>query len=96
MGATDLSQWRSWRWECRDSARGHDRYYVIHLQQDLWGDRELYQAWGGLGTRLGQDRGVPLGGPGDALPLVKRCHRRRLSHGYRLVSGNVEGRVHGT
>jgi hypothetical protein len=73
-----MSARRCWRWERRDSRR--QRYYVVHLRQDLWG---------GLGSRLGGQRVTPLANLGDALPLVSACHRRRLAHGYRLVCGDL-------
>jgi hypothetical protein len=84
----DAFQWQAWRWECKDSKRR--RYYVVHLRQDLWGGWELHKMWGGLGTRLGGGRIVPLTAAHEAASLLTQCHRRRLSHGYRLVDGELD------
>jgi hypothetical protein len=93
MQRLDVLQWQSWYWECRDADR--DRYYVIHVQQYLWGNWEMYKVWGGRGTRRAENRVVVLERPDEALPQVRRCHRRRLSHGYRLVLGHLGGQQPG-
>jgi predicted DNA-binding WGR domain protein len=86
----EIALWQVWRWECRDPERDRYRYYMVHLRQDLWGRWELHRAWGGIRTRRGGEQVTPLGAREEGLPLVRQVHRRRLSRGYQLISGEVD------
>jgi hypothetical protein len=86
----EIALWQVWRWECRDAERDRYRYYVVHLCQDLWGRWELHCTWGGIGTRRRGEQVIPLGARQEGLPRVRQVHRRRLSRGYRLISGELD------
>lgn len=75
------------RWE-KSTARGI-RYYEVDLHQDLWGEWLLTQAWGRLGTRLGQVRAVSCSSQAEGLALVMTILKRRRQHRYVMVAGNV-------
>ena len=73
------------RWE-KHTARGI-RYYEVDLHQDLWGEWLLTQAWGRLGTRLGQVRAVPCGSQAEGLARVAAILKRRRQRCYVMVVG---------
>jgi predicted DNA-binding WGR domain protein len=61
------------------------RYYVASVQQDLFGEWELYCCWGGIGTRRGNSRSVPADSYGDAQAKLARLSIRRLKRHYTQV-----------
>ena len=68
--------WFYCRWE-----RG-SRYYEARIQQDLWGEWLLVQAWGRQGTALGQQRNIPCENYPATLARFQRLQRQRLRRGY--------------
>jgi hypothetical protein len=62
-----------------------ERYYVLHVQTNLFGEWELLKAWGGRGSRLGQHRAVLADDRTDALRLLAEEACRREKRGYRRV-----------
>lgn len=59
------------------------RYYTLRIQQNLFGQWELLKVWGGLRSRHGRHQVLPVQTCDEALELLKRESRRRLSRGYR-------------
>lgn len=61
------------------------RYYVVVVQQNLFGDWELVQVWGGRRNALGRVRCVPVSSYLDGLAALERVGRVRARRSYRLV-----------
>jgi hypothetical protein len=62
------------RWE------SNNRYFEVRIQTDLFGQRILTVANGGIGNRLGNIRVVAVDGDIDL--AVHQLGRRRLAHNY--------------
>lgn len=73
------------RWE---SAQ---RYYVLILTPNLFGEWELIQAWGGKANRLGRVRALPVAGYAEGLAALDRVGRLRRRRGYWLMETRVQG-----
>ena len=63
-----------------------DRMYAVMLQQDLFGDWVLLQAWGGKFNRLGGHKTVLVADVDAGLALMESVSRRRLQRGYVRVA----------
>lgn len=61
------------------------RYYVATVQQNLFGEWELYCCWGGIGTRRGNGRVVPAASREEAQNLLTILSIRRLRRHYTQV-----------
>lgn len=85
QGYVRLNEGIHLRWE-KLTARGV-RYYEVDLHQDLWGGWLLAQAWGRLGTRLGQVRMAPCGSRDEGLTRIAAILKRRRQRRYHLVAG---------
>jgi len=72
--------WLKYRWEKRQ------RYYEVHVHQDLWSNWVVTRIWGGRNTRLGRFKDDPCGSYEDALDKLHRIGKRRLQRGYSSVS----------
>jgi predicted DNA-binding WGR domain protein len=69
------------RWENR--SRG--RYYLVTARRNLWGDWEVWRAWGAIGSRLGGQLSEPAADEAAARAGVARVTARRQLRGYRLL-----------
>ncbi len=69
------------RWE-----RG-TRYYEIYLRPDLWGQWLLTQAWGRIGTPLGQVRHTSCESYQEGCRKVAAIYARREKKGYLPITG---------
>jgi predicted DNA-binding WGR domain protein len=74
------------RWE-RDS-----RYYVLQLEQDLFGDWVLTRVWGRKGTALGQLRRELAVSHEEGLVRLQKEETRRQGRGYVRTAGEASGR----
>ncbi len=61
------------------------RVYVLSWQPPLWGDFALVQTWGRLGGP-GRSRTTGYTTRAEAQGTIVRLLRRRLQHGYRVVT----------
>ncbi len=61
------------------------RVYVLSWQPTLWGDFALVQTWGRLGGP-GRSRTTGYTTRAEAQGTIVRLLRRRLQHGYRVVT----------
>ena len=61
------------------------RVYGLSWQPTLWGDFALVQTWGRLG-RPGRSRATSYPSRAAAQGMIERLLRRRLQHGYRVVT----------
>lgn len=68
------------------------RYYVLQLEQDLFGDWVLTRVWGRKGTALGQLRREPSISPEEGLARLKKEEARRLGRGYVKTTEDANGR----
>ncbi|MDP9356388.1 MAG: WGR domain-containing protein [Chloroflexota bacterium] len=68
-----------------DPAANRFRVYVLSWHPPLWGDFALVQMWGRLG-RPGRSRTTGYPSRTEAQGLIVRLLRRRLQHGYRVVT----------
>ncbi len=59
------------------------RYYMCCTQVDLFGDWEVWRAWGGKGTRRGSSLRQPARDQLDAQRLLDDVLRLRAAHGYK-------------
>ena len=60
------------------------RYYVLRVQQDLFGDWELIKSWGGRSSSRGRSQVVPTSSAVDAIAALSKESKRRARRGYRL------------
>lgn len=67
------------RWHARESGR----YYVATAQRNLWGEWEVWRAWGAVGTRRGGERFDPALDQRAALEALAAVAARREKRGYR-------------
>ncbi len=63
------------RWETKT------RYYVIHVQKDLFGTTTLRRVWGGIGTLRGGQR-IECMEPGQVEARIDQLTRHRRRRGY--------------
>ncbi len=68
-----------------DPAVNRFRVYVLSWHPTLWGDFALVQTWGRLG-RPGRSRTTGYPSRAAAQGMIVRLLRRRLQHGYRVVT----------
>ncbi len=68
-----------------DPAVNRFRVYVLSWHPTLWGDFALVQTWGRLG-RPGHSRTTGYPSRAAAQGMIVRLLRRRLQHGYRIVT----------
>jgi len=61
------------------------RWYLLLLDQDLFGDWVLLRAWGSLDSRRCGEKKEILDDTGNAERLVKKICRTRQRRGYHLV-----------
>ena len=62
------------------------RYYMLQVQLNLFGDWELLKAWGGRGSRRGGYRVMPAQDAGQAMTFLNTESHRRARRGYWPVS----------
>lgn len=67
------------RWENR--IRG--RYYLVTARRNLWGEWEVWRAWGAIGSRLGGQLSEPAADEAAARAGVARVAALRQRRGYR-------------
>lgn len=72
------------RWE-KDT-----RYYLLQLEQDLFGEWVLTKVWGRKQSALGQLRREPFESQIQGLAQLSKEEKRRQSRGY-VRTGTVEG-----
>jgi len=68
------------------------RYYVLQLEQDLFGDWVLTRVWGRKGTALGQLRREPSISHEEGLARLKKAEARRQGRGYVKTTEDENGR----
>ena len=89
QGNSHLNEAIHLRWE-KPTERGI-HYYEVDLDQDLWGEWLLTQAWGRRGTRLGQIRVVPCSSRDEGLARIAAILKRPRQRRYQLVTGAYSG-----
>lgn len=62
------------------------RYYRAIVQQNLWGDWELYCVWGGIGNQRGNSKVIPATSRDDANLKMTALTNRRLKRHYHQVT----------
>lgn len=65
------------RWECAEKRR----YYIACVQRNLFGEVEVWRAWGGIGSRCGGQQFQPVGNAA-ADELLTAISKRRHARGY--------------
>jgi predicted DNA-binding WGR domain protein len=66
------------RWE--HAAKG--RYYTTCVQRNLFGDLEVWRAWGGIGSRRGGQLCDPVVDAAAASARLATINQRRQARGY--------------
>jgi hypothetical protein len=74
---------RRLRWE----NRSRRRYYEAVVQQDLFGEWEVWRTWGGLGSARGGQLVVPSASEQAGLAELQSLATHRLRRGYLLAAG---------
>lgn len=69
----------------RDPAKNLHRFYVVNLYPTLFGEWTLWQEWGRIGSS-GTVRSTSFEQREDAQEAEQRIVKRRLSHGYTVIS----------
>ena len=69
------------RWENPSNRR----YYAAVVQQNLFGEWEMFCYWGGIGTRRGGSRAMPALSREDALHKLAKLSTRRSRRHYEQV-----------
>ena len=77
---TDTATQRSWI--NADKAR----YYLVVLDQDLFGDWTLIKVWGGIGSNRGRMHSTGVASYEAGVELVDEIVRRRSQRGYTCTS----------
>jgi len=67
-----------------------DRYDLIDLAQDLFGDWALVLCWGAVGSRRGRLRVVGVPSEAEGRAQVEGIARRRRQRGYRRQGGSCD------
>jgi predicted DNA-binding WGR domain protein len=62
-----------------------NRYYTAILQKDLFGDLLLTCAWGGVNSRLGNQKHIHFANQSEARLYLDKLSKRRTSRGYDLT-----------
>jgi hypothetical protein len=73
--------WVTCRWEQRT---GEGRYYIVLLQQDLWGQWILTRIWGGRQRKAGQAKHILLNSREEGILELKKIAERRALHHYAI------------
>jgi len=66
------------RWECVDK----HRYYMACVQRNLFGELEVWRAWGGIGSLHGGQQCDPVADLKAAVAKLATIERRRRARGY--------------
>ena len=66
------------RWEYAKKGR----YYLACVQRNLFGDLEVWRAWGGIGSRRGGQQFDPVSDVDSARVRLAAIDRRRRARGY--------------
>lgn len=61
------------------------RYYVVEIQQDLFGIWLVKRSWGGIGSRRGNSLTIPADSYEHALLLLAEVKKRRRTRGYQAM-----------
>ncbi len=72
-----LEKWRRQVWE------SETRWYVVALQQNLFGQWVITKSWGGKARRGGQTKDEDFADYEAALQRIEVIAQRRKAHGYR-------------
>lgn len=67
-----------YRWENPNNGR----YYIAHVQQDLFGDWVVVLCWGRKDSNLGRLKSIFCETEKKALAYLKKLCRIRIRHGY--------------
>lgn len=76
----NLEKWVTKRWQ-----RSDGRYYVIHLEQDLFGDWVIRKIWGGTSKCAGRTVSTPCVNFENAKKEIKRIERERTAKAYKCI-----------
>ncbi len=67
---------------CRDAARNMARFYVLSLEETLFGEIALVRNWGRIGS-AGQMQRQTFDGRGAAVTVYQRLLKAKQHKGYR-------------
>lgn len=67
---------------CRWENPNNNRYYMAHIQQDLFDDWVVVVCWGRKNTNLGRLKSVFCETKEKALEYLIKLNRVRVCHGY--------------
>jgi predicted DNA-binding WGR domain protein len=65
-----------WTW------KSNSRYYIVHLQENLFGEYTLVKNWGGINNKLGGAQMHTFASIDGALVEVDRVSKIRVKRGY--------------
>ena len=77
----DIHQWITVRWENSLTKR----YYLVMIEQDIFGQWVLIRVWGGIQTKLGRTQVSVLDNKNQGIEMLKMISIRRNQRGYRLI-----------
>ena len=77
-----FEHWQTHRWVNERSRR----YYEARVLKNLLDEWEVYCVWGGLGSRLGGFRVIPVASLPDADAFLTQLQAKRLKRQYVRVS----------
>ncbi len=79
--SVDIHEWITVRWE--NSLK--KRYYLVMIEQDIFGQWVLIRVWGGIQTKLGRTQVSVLDNKKQGVEMLKIISIRRKQRGYRLI-----------
>ena len=71
---------KSVRWETQD------RFYLAVLGEDLFGNLEVRQYWGGLRNGRGGSQVQSVSGLNEGMAILEQIAKTRKRHGYTQIS----------
>ena len=76
----DYSKWQNWSW------MSENRYFLFSFTQNLFGEWITTKKWGGRHTRIHRSQSELCNDREKAVKTFAEIHKKRISHGYRLIS----------
>ncbi len=80
-----LDEWVTVRWENPDS----ERYYLVMIEQDIFGQWILNRIWGGIHKKLGGNQVSVLDNKDQGIEMLKDISIRRKQRGYKRVNTEI-------
>ncbi|MFB6273428.1 MAG: WGR domain-containing protein [Salinibacter sp.] len=75
-------------WQSIDPAQNRYRYYVLRVDEDLWGHPCIIRRWGRIGAHSLQERYIWPASEAELERGIRQICRAREYHGYELLGNH--------